>query len=93
MKSKIKPLGQRVLVLPAEAETKTASGLIIPESAQSKQNKGEILVVSKELSDDEKNELKEGQTILYAKYRGDEIEIDGKTYIMLETSDILAILG
>ena len=93
MKTPIKPLGQRILIAASEAETKTASGLFIPETAQAKQNKGEVIAVSKELVDDEKNELAEGQTVLYAKFRGDEIEFDGKKYMMLEVADVLAILA
>lgn len=93
MKTPIKPLGQRILIMPAEAETQTASGLIIPETAQKKQQKGEIIALSKELTDDEKNQLKEGQTVLYAKFRGDEIEYDGQNLVMLDSSDVLAILS
>ncbi len=92
MKTLIQPLGQRVLIEPAEAEVKTASGLYIPDTAKKKQQRGTIIAVSKELADDEKNQLKENQTVLFAKYKGDEIELGDKKYIMLEVADVLAIL-
>jgi chaperonin GroES len=93
MKTVIQPLGQRILVEPAEAEVKTASGLFIPDTAQKKQQRGTVVAVSKELTDDEKNQIKEAQTVLYAKYRGDEIEYNGKTFVMLDIADVLAILS
>jgi len=93
MKTSIQPLGQRILVQPAEAEVKTASGLFIPDTAQKKQQRGTVVAVSKALVDDEKNQLKENQTVLFAKYRGDEIEYDGKTLVMLDAADVLAILS
>lgn len=92
MKTPIKPLGQRILVRPAEAESKTESGIYIPDTAQEKQQRGEVVVVSKELSDDKKNQLKAGQTVMFAKFKGDEIEYKGENYIMLEIGDVLAIL-
>jgi chaperonin GroES len=88
----IKPLGKRILVEPVEAESKTASGIIIPDSAKEKQQKATVVAISKELTDDEKNELKIGQTVLFGKYSGTEIEIDKKQYLMLKTEDVLAIL-
>ena len=84
---KIKPLGMRVLVQPVEAETKTASGIIIPDSAQEKQLQAKVIAVS-----DEVKEVKLNDTVLYAKFSGTEINSDGKDYLMLEVSDILATI-
>ncbi len=84
---KIKPLGMRVLVQPLEAETKTASGIIIPDSAQEKQLQAKVVAVS-----DEVKEVKLNDTVLYAKFTGSEISSDGKNYLMLEVSDILATI-
>ncbi len=88
----IKPLGQRILVEIHEAETKTASGIIIPDSAKEKQQKANVLAVSKEITDDEKNELKTGDTILFAKYSGTAINVDSNEYLMLNVEDVLAII-
>jgi len=84
---KIKPLGMRVLVKPVEAEAKTASGIIIPDSAQEKQLQAKVIAVS-----DEVKEVKLNDTVLYAKFTGTEINSDGKDYLMLEISDILATI-
>jgi len=84
---KIKPLGERVLIEQIEAETKTASGLIIPDSAQEKPLQAKVIAIGEEVK-----VLKTGDTILYAKFTGTELNIDNKNYIMLELSDILATL-
>ena len=89
---KIKPLGQRILVEIHEAETKTISGIIIPDTAKEKQQKANVTAVSKELSDDEKNEIKVGDTILFSKYSGTSINIDEKEYLMLDIDNVLAII-
>jgi chaperonin GroES len=88
----IKPLGKRILVEPIEAESKTASGIIIPDTAKEKQQKAIVVAVSKELENKEKNELKIGQTVLFGKYSGTELDLDGKHYLMLKSEDVLAIL-
>ncbi len=88
----IKPLGLRILTLPEEAETKTASGIIIPNSAQEKQQRAKVVAISKELENEENNELKVGDTILFGKYSGTELNIDNKDYLMLEKKDVLAIV-
>jgi len=88
----VKPLGLRVLIERQEAESKTASGIIIPDSAKEKQQKGTVVAISKELEDKKKNELKVGNTVLYGKYAGTEINVDGKDYLMLNKEDILAII-
>ena len=88
----IKPIGQRLLVEVQKPETKTASGIIIPDSATKKQSQGKVLAIGKELSDDEKNEIQIGNTVLYGEYAGTKIE-DGKTeYLLLDIADILAIV-
>jgi chaperonin GroES len=85
----IKPLADRVLVKPAQAEEKTASGIIIPDSAKEKPLKGEVLAVGKGTKDEEMV-LKAGDQILYGKYSGTEIEIDGEKYLIMRQSDVLA---
>lgn len=88
---KIKPLGDRVLVEPQEAEEKTASGLIIPETAKEKPQQGKVVAVGKGTKDEEM-EVKEGDTILYGKFAGTEIKYEGKDFLMMRQSDILAIV-
>jgi chaperonin GroES len=87
----IKPLADRVLVEPSEAEQKTASGIFIPETAKEKPQKGKVVAVGKGTKD-EVMEVKEGDTVLYGKYAGTEIKVDGKEYLMMRQSDILAII-
>ena len=85
----IKPLSDRVLVKPAPAETRTASGIIIPETAQEKPLKGEVISVGNGTKDEEMI-LKAGDHVLYGKYAGTEIELDGEKYLIMRQSDILA---
>lgn len=87
----IKPLADRVLVEPKEAETKTASGLFIPDTAKEKPMEGKILAVGSGKKD-EPMELKAGDNVLYGKYAGTEINVDGKSYMIMRQSDILAIV-
>lgn len=87
----IKPLADRVLVVPAEAEQKTASGIIIPDSAKEKPLQG-IVEATGEGTKDEKMLLKKGDRVLYGKYAGTELELEGKKYIMMRQSDILAVI-
>jgi chaperonin GroES len=87
----IKPLADRVLVEPKEAETKTASGLYIPDTAKEKPQAGKVIAVGNGKKD-EPMELKEGDNILYGKYAGTEITIDGKNYLIMRQSDVLAVL-
>lgn len=87
---KIKPLDDRVLLEPMPAEEKTSSGLIIPDTAKEKPRVGLIVAVG---TDDDLNEkIKAGYKVLFAKYGGDEIEIDGKEFRILQRSDILAVV-
>jgi chaperonin GroES len=87
----IKPLADRVLVKPAAAEEKTVGGIIIPDTAKEKPLKGEIVAVGKGTKDEEMV-LKEGDKVLYGKYAGTEIELDGETYLIMRQSDVLAII-
>lgn len=88
---KIKPLADRVLVVPAEAEQKTASGIIIPDTAKEKPLQGIVEATGKGTKEEEML-LKEGDRVLYGKYSGTELELDGKKYIMMRQSDILGVI-
>jgi chaperonin GroES len=87
----IKPLADRVLIKPADAEEKTASGIIIPDSAKEKPLKGEVIATGKGTKDEEMV-LKEGDQVLYGKYAGTEIELDNTKYLIMRQSDVLAII-
>jgi chaperonin GroES len=87
----IKPLADRVLVEPAAAEEKTASGIIIPDTAKEKPQRGQIIAVGSGKKD-EPLTVKVGDTVLYGKYSGTEISIDGKDYLIMRESDIFAVL-
>ncbi|MDR0428145.1 MAG: co-chaperone GroES [Dysgonamonadaceae bacterium] len=87
----IKPLADRVLVKPAVAEEKTVGGIIIPDSAKEKPLKGEIISVGKGTKDEEMV-LKPGDNVLYGKYAGTEIELEGEQYLIMRQSDVLAII-
>jgi len=87
----IKPLADRVLIEPAEAETKTASGLYIPDTAKEKPQRGTVVAVGSGKKD-EPMELKKGDVVLYGKYAGTEINVEGKDYLMMRQSDVLAVL-
>ena len=87
----IRPLADRVLIEPKEAETKTASGLYIPDTAKEKPQAGTVIAVGSGKKD-EPMELKVGDNVLYGKYAGTEITVDGKDYLMMRQSDILAVL-
>lgn len=88
---KFKPLEDRVLIEPQEAEVKTASGIYIPDTAKEKPLKGKIVAVGAGKKDVEM-EVKVGDTVLYGKYSGTEIQVDGKDYLIMRQSDILAII-
>ena len=88
---KIKPLADRVLVLPAPAEEKTIGGIIIPDSAKEKPLKGKVIAIGIGTKDEEMV-VKPDDTVLYGKYAGTEIELDGEKYLIMKQSDILAIL-
>jgi chaperonin GroES len=90
-KVSLKPLADRVLVEPAEAEEKTSSGIIIPDTAKEKPQKGSVVAVGTGTKD-EPLTVKVGDTILYGKYAGTEITIDGREYLIMRESDIFAII-
>lgn len=88
----IKPLADRVLIEPAAAEEKTIGGIIIPDTAKEKPLQGKVVATGNGTKDEEMA-VKEGDTVLYGKYAGTELEYDGKKYLVMRQSDILAILG
>jgi len=90
-KLNIKPLADRVLVHPLEAETKTASGIIIPDSAKEKPQKGNIIAVGPGTKDNPVT-VKFGDSVLYGKYSGTELKLEGNDYLIMRESDILAIV-
>ena len=87
----IKPLADRVLIEPKEAETKTASGIFIPDSAKEKPQQGTVIAVGPGRKD-EPMEVKVGDVVLYGKYSGTEVAVEEKKYLIVKQSDILAIL-
>ena len=87
----IKPLADRVLVEPAAAEDKTSGGIIIPDTAKEKPQKGTIKAVGKGTKD-EPLTVKVGDVVLYGKYAGTEINVDGTNYLIMKESDIYAIV-
>ena len=89
--SKIQPLADRVLVRPAAAEEKTIGGIIIPDSAKEKPLRGEVLAVGNGTKDEEMV-LKAGDQVLYGKYAGTELELDGEKYLIMRQNDVLAIV-
>ena len=91
MAIKIKPLADRVLIEPLAAETKTASGIIIPDNAKEKPQKGKVIAVGNGTKD-EKMTVKVGNTVLYGKYSGTELKFEGQDYLIMRESDILAIV-
>lgn len=91
MALKIQPLSDRVLVEPQEAETKTASGIYIPDSAKEKPQQGKIVAVGKGKKDHDMT-VKIGDIVLYGKYSGSELKYEGKDYLIMREEDILAII-
>ena len=87
----IKPLADRVLIEPKEAETKTASGIYIPDTAKEKPQQGKVIAVGPGKKD-EPMEVKVGEEVLYGKYAGTEVSVEDKKYLIVKQSDILAIL-
>ncbi len=89
---KLKPLADRVLVEPSAAETKTTTGIIIPDTAQEKPQKGKIVAVGKGTKENPIN-VKVGDNVLYGKYSGTDLKYEGKDYLIMKESDILAIIN
>lgn len=87
----IKPLADRVLINPTPAEEVTMSGIIIPDSAKEKPLKGTVIAAGNGTKEEEMI-LKEGDTVLYGKYAGTEIEVEGNKYLIMRQSDVLAVI-
>ena len=96
MEIKLKPLGDRLVVKPKEREETTASGIILPETAKEKPQEGEVLAIGPGRRDDDGDrvemDVSVGDTILYAKYAGTEIKVEGEKLLILKESDVLAIV-
>ena len=88
----VKPLSDRVLILPNPAEEKTAGGLIIPDTAKEKPLAGKVVAAGPGTSEI-KMEVKVGDEVLYGKYSGTEIHVDGEDYLIMKQADILAVIG
>ena len=88
---KLKPLADRVIIQPAAAEEVTMGGIIIPDSAKEKPLKGTIVAVGKGTKDEEMV-LKEGDSVLYGKYAGTEIEFDGEKVLIMRQNEVLAVI-
>ncbi|WP_136519216.1 MULTISPECIES: co-chaperone GroES [Cellulomonas] len=97
MSVSIKPLEDRIVVKTLEAETTTASGLVIPDSAKEKPQEGEVLAVGPGRIDDKGNrvplDVSVGDKVIYSKYGGTEVKYDGEEYLILSARDVLAIVG
>ncbi len=93
---KIRPLGEKVLIKRLEAEEKTKGGIVLPDTAKEKPQKGTILAVGdgKLLKDGKRAsfQVKKGDKVLFASYAGTEIKVDGQEYVLMDESDVLAIL-
>jgi chaperonin GroES len=93
---KLKPLGDRLVVEPKEKETTTASGIVLPDTASEKPQQGTVLAVGPGTRDSDGNrvamDVAQGDTVLFAKYAGTEVKIDGDKLLILKESDVLAII-
>jgi chaperonin GroES len=95
--TKVKPLGDRVLVKPEDAEEEVRGGIIIPDTAKEKPQRGKVVAVGEGRTDDSGDRIapsvKAGDSVLYGKYAGTEVELDGEEHLILSEGDILAIIG
>ncbi len=89
MSESVTPLGSRVLVEILTEDSMTASGLVIPDTAKEKQQKGTVVAIG----DDEEITVKVGERVLFPKYSGTELSMDGKDYLVIDAGDLLAVLG
>lgn len=86
----VKPLGKNILVLPQKAEKKTGTGIFLPDtSTEERPQQGKVIAVG----ESDKIIIKAGQTVIYARYGGTEIKIDGKDYLIVKNEDVLAVIG
>jgi chaperonin GroES len=96
MSLNLKPLGDRLIVEPTESEEVTASGIVLPETAKEKPQQGKVLAAGPGRRDDDGKRIEmaveEGDTVLYAKYAGTEVKIEGEKYLIIKESDVLAIV-
>ena len=88
----LKPINDRVVVKPAPADTKTSGGIIIPDTAKEKPQRGKIVAVGPG-KDGNKMTVKKGDTVLYGKYAGQELEYEGTDYLIMREDDILVVIG
>jgi len=92
----LKPLEDRIIIKPLDAEQKTAGGIIIPDNAKEKPQKGEVMAVGPGKTSDKGAKiamaLKKGDTVLYGKYSGTEVKVDGSDYLIMRESDVLATI-
>ena len=97
MSLNLKPLGDRLIVEPTESEEVTASGIVLPETAKEKPQQGKVLAAGPGRRDDDgkriEMDVEEGDTVLYAKYAGTEVKIEGEKYLIIKESDVLAIVA
>jgi chaperonin GroES len=93
---KLKPLGDRLIVQPLDEEETTASGIVLPDTAKEKPQKGKVLAVGDGAKNDEGKrvplDVSEGETVLYSKYGGTEVKVDGDDLLVLRESDVLAVV-
>lgn len=92
---KLKPLGDRVIVKPSESEEKTKSGIVLPDIAKEKPQEGKVVAVGSGRYEEGKRiplEVKEGDKIIYSKYGGTEVKVEGEEYLILSERDILAVV-
>jgi len=89
VKVNVKPLGERVLIRPVEEENRTSSGLYIPDTAKEKPQTGMVIAIGDE---DEEIKVEVGQKVLFPKYTGTEIKLDGVEHLIMDASDILAVI-
>lgn len=86
---KLRPLQDRILLKPEKAESKTASGIIIPETAQEKTQQACVVAVG---DDKEKIKVKVGERVIYDKYAGNQVKIDGEEYLVVKATDVIAVI-
>jgi len=93
---KLKPLGDRLIVQPLDEEETTASGIVLPDTAKEKPQRGKVLAVGDGSKNDDGNrvplDVSEGDTVLYSKYGGTEVKVDGDDLLVLRESDVLAVV-
>ena len=87
-KSNIQPLGEYVLVEPAKADTKTASGIVLPDTSEDKPQEGKVIAISS----DKKIKVKPGQNVIYSKYSGNEIKIEDEEFLILREDEVLGVV-